>query len=377
LISTELNPEQAEYARVIYGSADALLTIINDILDLSKIEAGRVELRAEDFSICTVVNDVVDLLAITAYTKRLRLTSQVAPDVPACCRGDAARLRQVLLNLTGNALKFTERGEVSITVRAGAAPSEEESAPRVVRFEVRDTGIGIPSAQIDRLFTAFTQADGSFTRKYGGTGLGLAISKRLVALMGGEIGVESEVGHGSLFWFAVPLPVIPASRCEPQLQADTELAADSIHLHDSDSRIQTMGSLGPTTYDAGVQSILLAEDNVVNQKVIMRQLQKLGYAATIVTNGRDAVEEALHRRYSIILMDCQMPEVDGFEATRQIRAGEAATPYHTPIIAMTANAMQGDREACLAAGMDDYLSKPLRTNDLQVMLERWHAGVKT
>ncbi len=377
LMSTRLNTEQAEYAQVIHSSADALLTIINDILDLSKIEAGRVELQTEDFSIRTVVKDVVDLLSITAYTKRLRLSGHVAPDVPACCRGDAARLRQVLLNLTGNALKFTEQGEVTLMVRTDAAPAEENEASMTVRFEVRDTGIGIQSEQVDRLFTPFTQVDGSYTRKYGGTGLGLAISKRLVKLMGGEIGVESEVGHGSLFWVSVPLPAVPARRCEPKLRVDMRPAANTVRPNASESGIQATGSPAFTPNSSSAQSVLLAEDNVVNQKVILRQLQKLGYTAKIVTNGRDAVEQALHSHYSIILMDCQMPEVDGFEATRLIRTAEVDTPYRTPIIAMTANAMQGDREACLAAGMDDYMSKPLRTNELQVMLEKWHTGVKT
>ncbi len=376
LISTRLNPEQAEYAQVIHGSADALLTIINDILDLSKIEAGRVELQAEDFSLRTVVNDVVDLLAITAYTKRLRLTGHIAADVPAYCRGDAARLRQVLLNLAGNALKFTEQGEVSLTVRASAGPADAEAASRNVRFEVRDTGIGIPRAQIDRLFTPFTQVDGSYTRKYGGTGLGLAISKRLVELMGGEIGVESEVGRGSLFWFTVPLPAVPAGIWEPKSQTDLHLEADTLDTFNPNSSIQEKSSPVPAT-NSSDQAILLAEDNVVNQKVILRQLQKLGYTAKIVTNGREAVDEALRCHYSVILMDCQMPELDGFEATRLIRTAEIGASCHTPIIAMTANAMQGDREACLAAGMDDYLSKPLRVHELQAMLERWRAAVKT
>ena len=241
-----------------------------------------------------------------------------------------------------------------------------------VRFEVRDTGIGIPSEQVDRLFTPFTQVDGSYTRKYGGTGLGLAISKRLVELMGGEIGVESEVGHGSLFWFSVPLPAVPARRCKAKPPADVRPAANTACPNASESGIQATGSPALTPNGSSALSILLAEDNVVNQKVILRQLQKLGYTAKIVSNGRDAVEEAQHSRYSIILMDCQMPEMDGFEATRLIRTAEVDAAYHTPIIAMTANAMQGDREACLAAGMDDYLSKPLRTNELQAMLGRWH-----
>jgi len=379
LMATRLNPEHAQYAQVIRDSADALLTIINDILDLSKIEAGRVELLVEDFSIRKVVKDVVDLLAITAYTKRLRLASRVAPAVPAYCRGDAARLRQVLLNLTGNALKFTEQGQVTLAVFVAAAPvepSEAAKAPRIVRFEIRDTGIGIPPEQIGQLFTAFTQLDGSHARKYGGTGLGLAISKRLVELMGGEIGVESEAGRGSLFWFTVPLPAVDAAVCESEPQAEMRLEPNPGYTVEANSSIQAARSPTSTANVGSEAAILLAEDNVVNQKVILRQLQKLGYGATVVTNGREAVEEALHRHYSVILMDCQMPEVDGFEATRLIRTAEADAPYHTPIIAMTANAMQGDREACLAAGMDDYLSKPLRTNELQMMLERWHAEVR-
>ncbi|MFN8466470.1 MAG: ATP-binding protein [Caldilineaceae bacterium] len=376
MMSTRLNPEQAEYAQVIHSSADALLTIINDILDLSKIEAGRVELQAENFSLRTVVNDVVDLLAITAYTKRLRLTGHIAPDVPTYCRGDAARLRQVLLNLAGNALKFTEQGEVSLTVRASPAPGGTAGAAKLVRFEVRDTGIGIPHEQIDRLFTPFTQVDGSYTRKYGGTGLGLAISRRLVELMSGEIGVESEAGRGSLFWFTVPLLAVPAGIWEPKPQIDPRFQADTLGTFNSNTSIQEKSSAVPAA-DSSDQAILLAEDNVVNQKVILRQLQKLGYAAKIVTNGREAVDEALRCHYSVILMDCQMPELDGFEATRLIRTAETGANYHTPIIAMTANAMQGDREACLAAGMDDYLSKPLRVHELQAMLERWHVRVKT
>ena len=376
LLCTHLNSEQAEYAQVIRGSADALLTIINDILDLSKIEAGKVELQVEEFCIRTVVNEVVDLLAVTAYTKRLRLSGHVACDVPACCRGDAARLRQVLLNLAGNALKFTEQGEVTIAVQAGPVPAGAQEAPRLMRFEVRDTGIGIPHEQIDRLFTPFTQVDGSYTRKYGGTGLGLAISKRLVELMDGEIGVESEAGRGSLFWFSVPLPAIPAIEWKPKPQTDSRPEADTLGPVASNLSVQEESPFVPAANNSGDQTILLAEDNVVNQKVILRQLQKLGYAAKIVTNGREAVDEALRGRYSIVLMDCQMPELDGFEATRRIRTAELDANCHIPIIAMTANAMQGDREACLAAGMDDYLSKPLRVQELQIMLERWHAGVK-
>ena len=375
LLATPLSTEQGEYAHVMRSSADALLTIINDVLDLSKIEAGRVELQVEAFSIRTVVKDVVDLLTVTTYAKQLRLQSHVAPDVPAYCAGDAARLRQVLLNLTANAVKFTEQGEVTVAVCVGSPRAEEKGASSIVRFEVRDTGIGIAREQIDRLFTAFTQVDGSNSRKYGGTGLGSGhqpaagradgrrnrsrkrSGPRLAVLVCGAPAGHSHRGRAS----------------EPQ--AHTKLAPDAARTIDGASGIQTTSLPMSTTNGSSDQAILLAEDNVVNQKVILRQLQKLGYTAKIVANGRDAVQEALHSRYSIILMDCQMPELDGLEATRQIRSAEAAAQHHTPIIAMTANAMQGDREACLAAGMDDYLSKPLRINELQALLERWHQGV--
>ena len=362
LAATRLDNEQVEYAHVIRSSADALLTIVNDILDLSKIEAGRMELQSEDFSVHTVVQDVVDLLGTAACTKHLRLTGSVAPDIPRRCHGDPARLRQVLLNLAGNALKFTEQGEVAITATCTPATILDGTSTLMTRFDIRDTGIGISQEEVNRLFAPFTQLDGSNTRKYGGTGLGLSISKRLVELMGGEIGMKSEPGQGSLFWFRVPLtPAVQT--CEPE--AIPELHATL------DTSVADLSA--PASNEGNNHAILLVEDNVVNQKVILRQLQKLGYSATVAANGREAVEAALHHRYSLILMDCQMPEMDGFEATRMIRTAECDAPFHTPIVAMTANAMRGDREACLAAGMDDYLSKPLRTTELGGMLERWRS----
>jgi signal transduction histidine kinase/ActR/RegA family two-component response regulator len=350
LAATRLTGEQAEFAQVIRTSGDALLTVINDILDLSKIEAGRVQLEKENFSVRIVVTEVINLLTTAARTKGLRLMPTVATELPPLCTGDPARLRQVLLNLVGNALKFTEQGEVCVNVTYAA---------ETAHFAVQDTGIGIAPDQVQWLFAPFVQADGSHTRKYGGTGLGLTISKRLVELMGGEIGVESEPGVGSRFWFTIPLA---SAGTEAGLAAAVPagtLPADQA------------GTGGEGETQTTQPEILLVEDNVVNQKVVMRQLQRLGYTAALAANGREAVEAARRHQYNLILMDCQMPELDGFEATRLIRNAEATGELHTPIIAMTANAMAGDREACLAAGMDDYLAKPLHIKDLQVMVERW------
>jgi signal transduction histidine kinase/ActR/RegA family two-component response regulator len=351
LAATRLTGEQAEYTQVIRTSADALLTVINDILDLSKIEAGRVVLQKEDFSVRIVVGEVISLLATAARTKGLQITSRVAAELPPLCTGDPARLRQVLLNLVGNAVKFTESGEVCVTVTYAAGTAY---------FAVQDTGIGIAPDQVPWLFAPFVQADGSHTRKYGGTGLGLAISKRLVELMGGEIGLESQPGVGSRFWFTAPLApaaVLPAVTAA----AGTPPGGQG-------------GSSAEGETQAQQPNILLVEDNVVNQKVVLRQLQRLGYTAALAANGREAIEATRRYHYNLILMDCQMPEVDGFEATRLIREAEAPVALHTPIIAMTANAMAGDREACLAAGMDDYLAKPLHIKDLQVMVERWQGS---
>jgi signal transduction histidine kinase len=377
LTATHLTPEQAEYSHVIRGSADALLRIINDILDLSKIEAGRIELQCEQFCLQTVVDDVVHLLATTAFHKQLRLNCSFAEELPACFTGDAMRLRQVLLNLAGNALKFTEQGEVAITLSraAGAAASGpdtgDSASPFWVRFEISDTGIGIPSGQIDLLFKPFTQLDGSNTRKHGGTGLGLAISKRLVELMGGEIGVASQVGQGSMFWFTVPL--IPSAQPQPaSLPVSPTVSSTAPSTASLTAECPASVCAGaPAGGGTSPETILLVEDNVVNQKVVLRQLQRLGLSAAVAHNGREAVEATQRHRYSLIFMDCQMPELDGYEATRLIRRMEAAFDQHTPIIAMTANAMAGDREACIAAGMDDYLSKPLRLEELQGALARW------
>ncbi|MGH9875731.1 MAG: response regulator, partial [Pyrinomonadaceae bacterium] len=492
LLDTKLSTDQREFAETIKSSGDTLLTIINDILDFSKIEAGKLQFETLDFDLNNAIESTVGVLAERAHGKKIELASLVYSDVPTALRGDPGRLRQVLTNLIGNALKFTEVGEV--VVRATKESENDESV--VVRFTVSDTGIGIPEAAQRKLFHAFTQADGSTTRKYGGTGLGLAISKQLVELMGGQIGVTSLPGQGSTFWFT--------GRFGKQLEAAVDTRPEVVSLDnlralivddnatnrkilshqmgswgivydEADSGIKALELLRAAAaqglhYDLGVldlmmpgmdgfelarsikgdpklaamhlvlltsfgqrgdsttarqvgvaayltkpvrqsqlfnclasvvnqpmvlvdqgetcgctpglvtrhvleervtmsdKLILLAEDNIVNQKVAVRQLLKLGYRADAVANGREVLEALTRIRYDLVLMDCQMPEMDGYEATSEIRRREGAST-HTPIVAMTANALRGDRDKCIAAGMDDYVSKPVKPEELQKVLE--------
>jgi two-component system, sensor histidine kinase and response regulator len=495
LLQTDLTPEQREFARTVSGSAESLLTILNDVLDFSKIEAGKLSLAEEDFDLRQVIEDTLELLAENAHTKGLELAGLLLPNSPTRLRGDAGRIRQVLTNLVGNAVKFTESGEVVVHV------SEEckDAHHATMRFEILDTGIGIARETQERLFQAFTQADGSTTRKYGGTGLGLAICKRLVEMMQGQIGVESEPGRGSLFWFTVKLkhPVWPISlnQRRPDSLADLKvLVVDDSHangrvLHyqltalnmrdeyassgeEALHMLRTAASAGipyclaildmqmpemdglelarvmqsdPTLsrtrkimltslglrlenrimQEAGISEclckpvkearlfdcliralgeasmlptarmpsrnaaipppllkpvygplrILLAEDNPVNQKVVLFQLRKLGYEADIAVNGLEVLSASEQTLYDVILMDCHMPEMGGYEASRKIRERESILNSHatsrTHIVALTANAMEGDREKCLAAGMDDYLSKPTRIDDLYAALARF------
>ena len=355
LLGTPLASEQRDFAQTIRLSAEALLAVINDILDFSKIEAGKMIFEELDFDLREVLDGTLGLLAERARTKGLELAGLIEPAVPPQLRGDAGRIRQILTNLVGNAIKFTAAGEVTVRV---SCDTESESYCDL-RFRVRDTGIGISSETQKRLFEAFGQADTSTTRKFGGTGLGLAISKQLVEKMGGTIGVLSAPGKGSTFWFTVRLrkqPVPPSA-----------LDANRIFVN---ARVQpAAGSSAAPHPHPQKARVLVAEDNAVNQKVALVQLEQLGYSAEAVPNGF-AVLEALDRApYGIILMDCQMPEMDGYETTRRIRrrGGDFRQPY---IIAMTAHAMSGDSEKCLAAGMNDYISKPVQLDLFAAALAR-------
>ncbi len=521
LLSTALNSEQADLAMMLRSSGESLLAIINDILDFSKIEAGRMQLQQVEFELQQIVEEVVDLASVAAHKKAVDLSCFIHPDVPSTLVGDSLRLRQVLTNLAGNAVKFTERGEVAIEVKTldGGGATEAENRCRL-HFSVRDTGIGISSEGKSRLFESFSQADGSTTRQFGGTGLGLAISKRLTQLMGGEIGVYSDLGQGSTFWFSVPfvkagaasaLPSAPAafaelrvlildelatsrgilkcylnswgieadavgdlSQCRESLKADASggrpynllvvslpqsgagrtaslerlrqaqfaplpclvVTTDSQLVAESDfgGRLVQLISKPPRKrqlFDILVQllprlvpshaslerapsrnggradrpaasessrwdspgakaraRVLVVEDNAVNQRVVVRTLERLGFQADIAANGLESLEALDRAGYDAVLMDCQMPKMDGYEATRIIRQMEERTkkgelapkagssyamkypiPNHIPIIAVTANAMPGDQDRCLQAGMDDYISKPIQSQRLVEAIE--------
>ncbi len=489
LLDTELTTEQRDYAHTVRSSGEMLLSIINDILDFSKIEAGKLELELGDFDVRQMVEEALELLASRAQEKGLELAAAVSDDVPVALHGDAGRLRQVLINLVTNAVKFTERGEVVVRVDVEAGTAESV----VLRCEVRDTGVGVSTDDTERLFEPFAQADSSTTRRYGGTGLGLAISKRLVEAMGGGIGVRSAPGTGSTFWFtarlAAPAAAVPSSEPDIDLRGLRVLIVDdnatnrtilerllqsrgvvtdsaasgpeaierlraaagdgtTPHVAVVDLQMPDMDGLqlaraikaDPALADIGLvllasmiwagqratatetgiaatltkpvrraslfdclarftgapararlavaerpaaaragSRILVVEDNIVNQRVAVRMLEKLGYRADVAGNGREALDALKRIAYDLIFMDCQMPEMDGFEASRAIRAreaqaGAAAPLTRVPIIAMTANALQGDRERCLVAGMDDYLAKPVTGEALARMLNTWLAG---
>jgi PAS domain S-box-containing protein len=495
LTETRLDAEQHDYVKTIQQSADALLRIIDDILDFSKIEAGQLGFETIDFDLSETVEGAVELLAPRAQSKQLEMASLIYADVPLSLRGDPGRLRQVLTNLIGNAVKFTETGEIAVSVRK----ESENDIGVVLRFEVADTGIGIAPETQARLFQAFTQADGSTTRKYGGTGLGLAISKQLVELMNGDIGIESAPGSGSTFWFTARFEKQAAQLPLPTPAADLDglrvlIVGDNetnrrIFMHQtaawgmiaeqaesgkaaleslrrralagkafdiaildlmtpetdgfdlarrikadaliSGAHLILLSSYGKrgdhrrTAREAGIAAylqkpvrqsqlynclvtvvaqasaqrrmpqlitphslvhpvrqkdalsvarprILVAEDNPVNQKVALKQLQSLGFAADVASNGRAAVAAVKNQQYPLVLMDCQMPVADGFEATAQIRDSENPA-NRIIIVAMTAHALVGEREKCLAAGMDDYLSKPFEIEALREMLDKWLA----
>ena len=349
LLDTSLDVEQRSLAATIRDSGRSLLTIIDDILDFSRIEAGRVTVERSRVDAKQVVRDVLTLLRPRAAEKRLEFDVHWPPAVSSNILADPGRLRQVLLNLASNAIKFTESGRVTIRAYGDAGD--------MLRIEVEDSGIGIEPSQLPRLFTKFTQADSSTTRRYGGTGLGLAISKQLVELMGGQIGAHSRPGSGSTFWFTVPF----AQRSD--ISAITRIQAmDAKRLND----------LAAVEADRSERTrVLVVEDHAVNLMLAKRLLAKFGCEVDVAENGQLAVERTLHERYDLIFMDCQMPEMDGFEATRIIRNRELVNGEHTPIIALTANAMASDRERCLDAGMDDYIPKPYSAADFQRALQRW------
>ncbi len=349
LQGTELSGRQRRLAQIITRSAEGLLEIINDILDFSKIEAGKLELENIEFGLREIIEETIEILGVRARAKGLELRCVIESSVPAAVRGDPVRLRQVLVNLAGNAIKFTESGEVAVRVRAVDAGGH-------LRFEVTDTGIGISQDAQSQIFSAFSQADSFTTRKYGGTGLGLAICRQLVSLMGGEIGVHSTLNRGSTFWFEV--------RLEPAADpAATFTAASSLWVPDSGQvgRIQGAGPL-----------ILVVEDNAVNREVALGMLENLGYRTESAGNGMLALEAVSEAVYGAVLMDCQMPVMDGLTATAEIRRREARMGgSRLAIIALTANAMEGNRERCLAAGMDDFLPKPFTQLELATVLDRW------
>jgi signal transduction histidine kinase/ActR/RegA family two-component response regulator len=335
LMMTELTEEQRRYAETIRSSGEILLALINDILDLSKLESGKVSITAKPIDVRMIVDEVIQLMSGQAQQKKLTLRAHTADDVPKWLRGDGMRLKQIFLNLIGNAVKFTQRGSVRVellTAENGAW----------LECKVKDTGIGIPPDRAGRLFEKFSQVDSSINRRYGGTGLGLAICKRLVEGMGGTIGLESKPYHGSTFYFRIP--AIPTD-------APTQTSADR--------------AIAPRTL-ADLR-ILLVEDNAVNQMLALGMLQKLGAKADLAADGIEALERVRRGTYDLVLMDMQMPRMDGIAATRAIRG---LTEIRQPrIVALTANAMEGDREACIDAGMNDFLTKPFQAFDLQEKLE--------
>ena len=346
LQDTKMDGAQIDYVKTAYSSGEALLSILNDILDFSKIAAHKLLLEDIPFSLRTLVGELVTLLNGQAQAKNIALVAEIDPQLPEVLLGDPTRMRQVLINFMTNAIKFTEQGEVRVRVQCLSA-----FASRVmVRLEVRDTGIGISEEKQKDLFQSFTQADGSTTRKYGGTGLGLAIVRQLVLMMGGKIGVESEPGQGSAFWCELDFPVAAMGAQTEERKEDRTLAEGALQGH-----------------------ILLVEDNKVNQMVAGKMLAGMGLTVDLAENGEKALAALAKKRYDLVLMDCQMPVLDGYEATRAFRSREPRSEKRLPIIAMTANAMEGDRQKCLEAGMDDYIAKPVKKELLRKLLGQWLA----
>lgn len=345
LLETALDDEQLDFAQTIRNSGDSLLNIINDILDFSKIEAGREELELLSFNLEEVLTEVLTITSPTASKKGLKLSLNYADTLSTFVIGDPGKVRQVVLNLVSNAAKFTSEGSVTISAEV---ESSNASHP-LVCIRVTDTGIGISSETQKKLFRPFTQADSSTRREYGGTGLGLVISKRLAEMMGGDITIESVPKEGSTFAFTAYL--------EPSVQQAEHSFEDTIQ--------SDISELAPN------QRVLVAEDNLGNQKLILGMLKKLGIAADTASDGIEALDLFQKGTYDLVLMDCQMPEMDGFDTTREVRALERQTDSHTPIVALTAVSLKGTRERCINAGMDDYLTKPLELKPLADVLRKW------
>ncbi len=346
LQETELNEEQKELSGLIKQSAESLLRIINDILDFSKIEAQKMDIEEIPFDLKDVFNGVSKILSISAEEKGLDISYSLDEHIPTHVIGDPTRIRQILLNYGNNAVKFTSDGTISLS----ASLLEEDDDEITVKFSVEDTGKGIPENKQKQLFNPFSQADSSTTRKYGGTGLGLAICKQLTELMNGEVGVDSEEGSGSVFWSTLKLKKDKTKSISQNGAGTEKTVGDPLNIE-------------------GLK-ILVAEDNHINQKVAQKIFEQKGIQITIVDNGIDAVKKAKENSYDMIFLDIHMPELDGFEATRNIREHENSEK-RTPIIALTASAMKGDREECLKAGMDDYLSKPINRDELDQIIRKW------
>jgi signal transduction histidine kinase/DNA-binding response OmpR family regulator len=350
VLDTELTLDQRECLETVKFSADSLLTVVNDILDFSKIEAGKIDLEVIDFNLRDCVQDAMKMFALRAGEKGLALLCDLAPTLPEMVRGDSGRLRQIILNLVGNAIKFTNNGEVALKAELESREHDELT----LRFTVSDTGIGIPQEKLESIFSPFTQADSSTTRKYGGTGLGLTISARLASMMGGRISVESEIGRGSRFCLFVRMEALAKT-----------IESDTIAVLESSSSEEALPR--EVTARRGLR-ILLAEDNRVNQAVASRILAKLGHILVIANNGLEAIEQLKQQAFDLVLMDVQMPEMDGILATKVIREQEKSTHGHIPIIAMTAHAMTGDRARCLAAGMDGFVAKPINPEEVDAAI---------
>ena len=356
LQQTELSEKQHHFVDIVYRSGATLLKLINDVLDFSKVEAGKIELECIRLDLPKTVREVTDLFSEQVQRKGITLTCVLAESVPSVLQGDPVRLQQVLMNLVSNAVKFTQRGSITLTVTV----AEDSASHALVRFEVQDTGIGVEPAVQAKIFEAFSQADGSTSANNGGTGLGLSIVKQLVQLMGGTVGVRSEPGQGATFWCTARLEKVLGNTREGRKRFPSKR-----------DDVRPNGVLKLREPKITGTRILLAEDNPVNREVAVCMLEQLGCQVVAVEHGRDAVAKTECAQFDLVLMDCQMPEMDGFSASKAIRDGEQRTGRHVPIVALTAHAMGGDRERCLAAGMDDYMTKPFTQGELGNMIQRW------